>query len=61
MFQCKKVGLDFLQSAKHRYHCEEIIQATPEQLFAVFEDAESWTVWATRFKKWSGHRPSHLL
>ena len=42
MFECKQVGLDFLDTAKHRYVAEEVIRATPEQIFDVFEDAHSW-------------------
>ena len=59
MYACKKVGLDFLQTAKHRFYAEETIAATPEQIFEIFEDAHSWTVWATPIRKveWTSPKP----
>ena len=44
--QCEKVGLDFVDDAKHRFVASEVIAATPERVFDVFEDAELWTKWA---------------
>lgn len=62
MFPCKTVGLDFLETASHRFHAEEIIAATPEQIFEVFEDAHAWTVWATPIQKveWTSPKPFGL-
>ena len=59
MYECKKVGLEFLYSAKHRFVCEQIIAATPRQIFEVFEDAHSWTVWGAPIQKveWTSPRP----
>lgn len=59
MYECKTVGLDFLETAKHRYVAEEIIAATPEQIFEAFEDAHAWTVWATPIQKveWTSPKP----
>jgi hypothetical protein len=45
--QCEHVGLEFLESAPYRFRASEIVRATPEQIFASFEDAEAWKRWVT--------------
>lgn len=45
-FECTPVGLEFLEQTKNVFRAEEIVRATPDQVFDVFEDAHSWTVWA---------------
>lgn len=42
---CEHVGLDYLDTAPVRFEMSETIRATPEEIFAVFLDAESWTKW----------------
>ena len=38
-FECTRVGLDFLEQTKNVFKAEEIVRATPEQIFEVFEAA----------------------
>lgn len=42
---CNTVDLDFLQSAPVKIVNIVDIQATPEQIFAVFEDEHAWPKW----------------
>ncbi|HCS27033.1 MAG TPA: SRPBCC family protein [Spongiibacteraceae bacterium] len=58
-FECTPVGLDFLEQTKNVYKAEEIIRATPEQIFEVFEDEVSWTVWAFPIQRveWTSPKP----
>lgn len=58
-FECTKVGLEFLEQTKNVFHAEEIVRATPEQIFDVFEDEHSWTVWALPIQKveWTSPKP----
>ncbi len=42
---CEKVGLDYFDDAPVRFTASETIAATPEEVFAVFLDAHSWTRW----------------
>ena len=61
-YECKPVGMDFLDTSKHRYVAEVIIRASPEQIFDIFEDAASWPEWALPIKKveWTSPRPFGL-
>lgn len=58
-FECTKVGVDFLEQTPNVFVAEEVIKATPEQIFEVFEDAHSWTVWAMPIQKveWTSPQP----
>ncbi len=58
-FECTPVGLDFLEQTKNVYKAEEIIRATPEQIFEVFEDEVAWTVWAPPIQRveWTSPKP----
>ena len=58
-FECTQVGVEFLEQTPNVFVAEEIIQATPEQVFEVFEDAHSWTVWAMPIQKveWTSPKP----
>ena len=58
-FECTPVGLDFLEQTKNVFKAEEIVKASPEQIFEVFEDAHAWTVWAMPIQKveWTSPRP----
>ena len=48
---CEKVGLDYFDTAPVRFTASETIAATPEQVFAVFLDAEAWTKWVFAITK----------
>jgi hypothetical protein len=58
-FECTKVGLEFLDQTRNVFRVEEIVRATPEQVFEVFEDAHAWTVWAMPIQKveWTSPKP----
>jgi hypothetical protein len=58
-FQCTPVGLEFLQQTKNVFRAEEIVRATSDQIFDVFEDAHSWTVWAMPIQhvEWTSPKP----
>ena len=58
-FECTPVGVEFLEQSKNVFVAEEIIKATPEQIFDVFEDPVSWTVWAMPIQKveWTSPKP----
>ncbi|MFN8052623.1 MAG: SRPBCC family protein [Acidimicrobiales bacterium] len=43
---CEHVGLDYFATAPCRIVVRETIRATPEQIFDVFLDADSWSRWA---------------
>ncbi len=43
---CEKVGLEFFDTAPTRYQASRDIEATPEQVFDVLLDADSWVRWA---------------
>jgi uncharacterized protein YndB with AHSA1/START domain len=45
-FSCEKVGLEFFDAAPTRYQAIQEITATPEQVFDVLLDADSWVRWA---------------
>ena len=44
MYGCRPVGLEFCETAPHRFVAEVVVRATPEQIFDVFEDPDSWVV-----------------
>lgn len=44
--QCEKVGPEFFDNARWCFRANEIVNATPERVFEIFQDAESWTKWA---------------
>jgi hypothetical protein len=58
-FECTPVGVDFLETSKNVFKAERVIKATPAQIFDVFEDAVSWTVWAPPIQKveWTSAKP----
>ena len=58
-FECSKVGLEFLDETKNVFSAIEIVKATPEQVFDVFENAHSWTEWALPIQKveWTSPQP----
>ena len=59
MKPCERVGLDFIDSAPFRFVSTVDLNITPEQLFEVLDDAESWPQWATAITKvtWTSPQP----
>jgi carbon monoxide dehydrogenase subunit G len=47
MKPCERVGLDFIDDAPYRFVSTVDLPITPEQLWEVLDDAESWPHWAT--------------
>ena len=43
---CERVGLEFFDAAPTVYRAADVVAASPEQVFAVFLDADSWVRWA---------------
>jgi carbon monoxide dehydrogenase subunit G len=59
MFPCERVGLDFIETAPFRFSNSVDLAITPEQLFEVLGDAESWPRWASVITKvtWTSPEP----
>ncbi|WP_102141090.1 SRPBCC family protein [Mycobacterium hubeiense] len=59
MRPCERVDLDFIDSAPYRFVSTVELAITPEQLFEVLADAESWPQWATVITKvtWTSPEP----
>ena len=59
MKPCERVGLDFIAHAPFRFISTVDLTITPEQVFEVFDDAESWPQWATAITKvtWTSPQP----
>ncbi len=47
MYPCQRVGLDFVDTAPFRFVSTVDLAITPEQVWEVLDDAESWPHWAT--------------
>jgi carbon monoxide dehydrogenase subunit G len=59
MKTCEPVGLHFIATAPFRFVSVVDLAITPEQLFEVLADAESWPHWATAITKvtWTSPEP----
>src|SRR3981081_3512650 len=59
MKPCERVGLNFIDAAPFRFVSTVDLAITPEQLFEVLDDAESWPQWATAITKvtWTSPEP----
>lgn len=59
MFDCERVGLDFIDSAPVVFRNSVDLAITPEQLFEVLSDAAAWPRWATVITKvtWTSPEP----
>jgi hypothetical protein len=59
MHPCSRVDLDFIDNAPFRFRNSVDLAITPEQLFEVFGDAESWPRWASVITKvtWTSPEP----
>jgi len=58
-YPCERVDLDFIADAPFRFVSTVDLAITPEQLFEVLADAESWPHWATVITKvvWTSPEP----
>lgn len=58
-YECQKVGVEFLEQTRNVFVAIEIVEASPEQIFDVFEDANAWTEWALPIEKveWTSPQP----
>ncbi|MGE2689913.1 SRPBCC family protein [Mycolicibacterium pulveris] len=59
MHACERVGLDFIESAPYRFVSTVDLAITPEQVFDVLADADSWPHWASVITKvtWTSPEP----
>ena len=59
MYPCERVDLDFISDAPFRFVSTVDLAVTPEQLFEVLSDAESWPQWASVITKvdWTSPAP----
>jgi len=59
MKPCERVGLDFIDTAPFRFVSTVDLSITPEQLFDVLADADSWPKWAKVITKvvWTSPEP----
>jgi carbon monoxide dehydrogenase subunit G len=46
-YECERVDLSFIEAAPYRFVSTVDLAITPEQLFDVLADAESWPHWAS--------------
>lgn len=62
MHPCETVGTTFFETGKRVYSASVEIAATPEQIFACFEDAASWPKWAPPITDviWTSPKPYGL-
>lgn len=58
-FEMDKVGLEYFHSAPYLFRSSVNIRCTPQQLFAGFEDADSWPAWAMPIThvEWTSPKP----
>jgi carbon monoxide dehydrogenase subunit G len=59
MVPCERVDLDFIETAPYRFRNSVELAITPEQLFEVLSDPQSWPQWATVITKvtWTSAEP----
>lgn len=59
MFQCERVDLGFIDTAPFRFRNSIELNITPEQLFEVFADTESWPKFVSLISKvvWTSPEP----
>jgi uncharacterized protein YndB with AHSA1/START domain len=62
MHKCKEVDMSYFDTAKNSYKAIVEIAATPEQIFACFEDADAWPAWAPPITnvEWTSPKPFGL-
>ena len=59
MYPMEDIDLDYIRTTKFSFTGTVDLDCTPDQLFDVFEDPVSWTVWAGAIKKveWTSPKP----
>jgi carbon monoxide dehydrogenase subunit G len=59
MKPCEQVGLEFIDTAPVRFVSTVDLPISPEQVWEVLDDAESWPHWATAITKvtWTSPQP----
>lgn len=59
MFPCERVDVSFTENAPFRFRNSVDLAITPEQVFEVLADAESWPRWASVITKvtWTSPEP----
>jgi carbon monoxide dehydrogenase subunit G len=59
MLPCERVGLDFVDTAPFRFVSTVDLAITPEQLWEILDDAQSWPQWAKVITKvtWTSPEP----
>ncbi len=59
MYPCRKVGLAFFDEAPFRFEASVEVEAPPERVFDIFEDARSWPAWVPLIKRveWTSPKP----
>lgn len=62
MHPCKTVNMSFFDEAKNCYKAVVEIDATPEQIFECFENADAWPAWAPPIThvEWTSPKPFGL-
>jgi hypothetical protein len=61
-YPCERVDLDFVDTARYRFVSTVDLAITPEELFEVLSEADSWSRWATALAdvKWTSPEPYGL-
>lgn len=59
---CRKIDGNFFLNAPARYEAQVEVRATPEKIFDIFEDADSWPRWAPPITnvEWTSSQPFHV-
>lgn len=59
MFPMKDIDLAYFDTAKTRFETVVELNCTPERLFDIFEDAESWPEWVNSIQRveWTSPEP----
>lgn len=58
-FDCRPVGLEFIDEAPYRFENVVELEASPEAVFDIFADGESWPRWFDGIKRvvWTSPEP----
>lgn len=58
-YECRKIGLDFFDSASIRIVSDIELPCSPERLFEIFEDADAWSEWVDVIMRveWTSPKP----
>lgn len=62
MYEMKKIDMDYFDTAKLRFEIHSDLECTPDRLFDIFEDADSWPVWVDSILnvEWTSPKPFGL-